>query len=191
MLVGECGATAGDDLVMVPDSVRLALPWRFPFMTWELSSICCGNDVAEVFVSVTETHPNLGTSDPVVSVTIELSIVQKGADIMSTITEFGGAFMSDTQLWEIFSVLDPAAEALGGYARVFEDGQCFRCGGGDERSGMSVQIPPERGALFPDERNLPLVFVNIRLCGECIRWVAAVPAHEAELVEKVLGAIVA
>ena len=175
---------------MVPASVRLTFPWRLPFMTWKLPSIGCGIDEAKVFVSVTKSHPNLGTSDPVVRVTTELSIVQKGANIMSTITEFGGAFMSDTQLWEVFSVLEPAAEALGGYARVFEDGQCFRCGGGDEKSGMFVQIPLERGAWFPDERDLPLVLVNIRLCDECIRWVATVPAHEAELVEKVLGAIV-
>ena len=108
---------------------------------------------------------------------------------MNSRRDYGGNFMDNTELEEIFRVLEQKADELRGHCLVFEDFECARCGGGDERLGLDFRIPPEKGARFLNGVGHPLVMINVRLCEDCIRWVTAVSEHESQFVDKILGGL--
>ena len=101
--------------------------------------------------------------------------------------DYGGFFIDGVEREGIFKVLEQKADELGGHCLVFEDFECVRCGGGDERLGLNFCVPPERGAQFLSGKCRPLVMINVRLCEDCIRWIASECVHESQLVDKVLG----
>jgi hypothetical protein len=108
---------------------------------------------------------------------------------MNTRRDYGGIFMDNTELEKIVRVLEQKADELRGHFLVFEDFECARCGGGDERLGLDLCVPPEKGTRFLNRAGRPLVMINVRLCEDCIRWVTAVSEHESQFVDKILGGL--
>jgi len=109
--------------------------------------------------------------------------------MMKAKRQYGGVFLDDVEMERIFKVLEQKADELGGHCLVFEDFECARCGGGDERLGLDLPVPADRGARFLSGKSRPLVMINVRLCEDCIRWTTADGAHESQLVHKVLGGL--
>ena len=60
--------------------------------------------------------------------------------------DYGGFFLDDAEMERIFGVLEQEADELGGHCLVFENFECTRCGGGDERLGMDFRVPTEKVA---------------------------------------------
>ena len=108
---------------------------------------------------------------------------------MYEMDDFDSMYLSREVMKEIHSTLGPAAEALGGHFMLIEDFNCFRCGVPDDRVGMDFRVPSELGLLYADDMGMPLIYLNVRLCDDCIRWVTADRAHEFELIKTVLCSI--
>ena len=125
-------------------------------------------------------------SDP--GTTIGKQEKQKGADDMEKESKFDG--WHEIPLWEleeIFAVLEPEAEALGGNFLILDDALCFRCDDCEGAGGvvsMNFRIPPDLGSLIPDETGKPLVLVNLPLCRKCIIRITAKDTLRKDLVNK-------
>ena len=100
--------------------------------------------------------------------------------------DFDSYYLSREVMKKIYSTLRPAAEALGGHFTLIDDFHCFRCGVPDDRVGMDFRVPSDLALLYANDMGIPLVYLNVRLCDDCIRWVTAQSAHELEMIRRVL-----
>ena len=103
--------------------------------------------------------------------------------------DYGAYFMGDAELDSIFKILEQKADELGGYCLVFEHFECIRCGEENPRFGLNFCVPPQQGAKYLSGKGRPLVMINLRLCEDCVIWVASECAHETQLVDKALGGL--
>ena len=104
----------------------------------------------------------------------------------------GWCWVTKEQVKEVYSVLEPKAEALGGHFEILDEFPCHRCdewdGGPGSLVNMNFRVPPELGSLIPDETGKPLVFLNVPLCRKCIIKVTADDNLRMDLVkEYVIG----
>jgi len=103
--------------------------------------------------------------------------------------KFDSEYLAPEEMKEVYSLLEPEAEALGGHISFFESFDCCRCDAFDDLKPVVFRVPPELGALFANESGSPLVLINVPLCDSCIRWITEDNTREATFVRKMMSSL--